>query len=159
MIVAVIVLVVLGALIAVYGMGGRDWLKAQPWTAWFYKWIEPIEITLWRKSETILWSRFLVIVGLLPPLFEQLEKLNIPALQGMVPEKYQAWWTLSFTVIGIINEMMRRNTTKPLEIVELSDNVSPQVAAAVEAAQVSKDIAVATVKIDAAEKKLEDDLA
>lgn len=140
-----IVLGVLVALIAIYGMGGRNWLKARPWTAWFYRWVEPIEIVLWRKSETILWSRFLIIAGLIPPLFEQLEKL-MPAVSGVLPPEYQAWWTLSFTVVGIINEMMRRNTTKPLELVELPDNQSPKVAAAVAAAEVAKDKAVAAVE-------------
>lgn len=150
MTVSLIVIAVLVCLIAVYGFGGRDWLKRQPWTGWFYRWIEPIEIALWRKSETILWSRFLMVIGVVPVLLEQIEKLNVPGISGMLPPEYQAWWTLSFTLIGIINEMMRRNTTKPLEIVELSDNVSPKVAAAVEKADDAKDKAVAAIEKEAA---------
>lgn len=118
----IIVLSVMAALLLLYILAGRDWLKAQSWTGSFFTWIEPIEIALWRKSETLLWSRLLMIMGVLPPILQQAESfMGIPGILDILPEKYQGPWTLSFTVIGVINEILRRTTTLPLSQVAKRD--------------------------------------
>lgn len=139
-------LLVLIAFTILYVLFLRNWLKEQPWAKGFFAWIEPYEIALWRKSETILWARFLIVLGLIPPILEQLGDLSGSGIERLLPEKYQALWTLSFTVIGIVNEFLRRSTTKPLEIVELPQNLPPAVAQAVNRAEVAKDAAVAVVE-------------
>lgn len=146
---------VIASLIAFYILVGREWLKEQPWTGKFFSWIEPIEITLWRKSETILWSRLLMIAGIIPLFLQEVEKFNIPALQDLLPEMYRGFWTLSFTVIGIVNEWLRRSTTKPLALVEIPETAPTKELEAVKSAEIATKEAVATVEIAAVEKKAE----
>lgn len=111
----ILALIIFGLLLFAYIMRGRAWLKRQSWAQGFFAWVEPIEIALWRKSETILFARVLVLGGLIPQVLEQAQVLNLPEIAAMVPEQYRGLWTLSFTVIGIIVEFNRRYTTKPLE--------------------------------------------
>ena len=139
----VLIAAALGALLIFYIFVGRTLLRRVPVFDRFFDWIEPMEIVLWRKSRTILWSRFLIVVGILPVVLEQLQNLNVPGLSNLLPTQYQAWWSVSFSIIGVVNEMLRRDTTRPLALVALPDDVSPKVAAAVEAAEVSQDKAVA----------------
>ena len=113
------------AFVIIYVVFLRNWLKERTWAKGFFAWIEPYEIALWRKSETILWARFLIVLGLIPPILEQLGELSGSGIERFLPEKYQALWTLSFTVIGVVNEFLRRSTTKPLEIVALPESAPP----------------------------------
>ena len=113
------------AFVIIYVVFLRNWLKERIWAKGFFAWIEPYEIALWRKSETILWARFLIVLGLIPPILEQLGELSGSGIERFLPEKYQALWTLSFTVIGVVNEFLRRSTTKPLEIVALPESAPP----------------------------------
>lgn len=123
-----------------YVLVGRAWLKARPW-AWsqaFFAFIEPIEIKLWRKSETLLWARFLMLAGLLPPLLEQLDALKplLEQIAPFLPANWQAYISIGLTALGIVSELQRRYTTKPLELVALPDAVAvgmPEVVAAEEA--------------------------
>ena len=123
-----------------YVLIGSAWLKAKPW-GWsraFFAFVEPIEIKLWRKSETLLWARFLMLTGMIPPLLEQLDALK-PLLEQIapyLPANWQAYISIGLTVLGLIGEMQRRYTTKPLEIVALPEAVAatmPEVVAAEEA--------------------------
>lgn len=156
MMITLIVVAVLFVLIVIYGIGGRDWLRKQPWTAWFYSWVEPVEIVLWRKSETILLARSAQVLGLVTGILGFLGVIDLSPFLIFVPEKHRIWVgaipSMALALNGIIIELFRRNTTKPLELVELSDNVSPKVAAAVEAAEVAKVEAVAVVAADAEKK-------
>lgn len=151
----------LGALIVVWFVIWvvwlRNWLYCKPW-AWsqaMFKAVEPIELWLWDKSETILWSRFLIVLGLIPPILDQLQLFNVPAVLGVIPPKYQPYLSLVFAVLGIISEILRRATTKPLTLVAVSDKrgLSPDVAAAIESADATKREAVAVVKERRAEGK------
>ena len=92
-------LLVLIAFTILYVLFLRNWLKEKSWAKGFFALIEPYEIILWRKSETILWARFLIVLGLIPPVLEQLGELSGSGIDRLLPEKYQALWTLSFTVI------------------------------------------------------------
>jgi len=125
---------------------GRNAMKRQPWAAGYFATIEPIERWLWDNSETILWSRFLIIIGLLPPIFDQLKVLGEGGLLEVIPEKYRPWLSLSITLCGIVSEFLRRSTTKPLEIVSLPEIKSPEVAAAVTKVEVANARAVKVIQ-------------
>jgi hypothetical protein len=130
-------------LVLVYVLWGRDCLK--PIFPRFFAFIEPAERWLWNKSETILWSRLLMLIGVLPVVLDHIQLLNVPSVISVIPAKYQPYMTLIFTLIGIISEVLRRHTTKPLEMVALPDKVPPDVAIAVKEAEVAKKQAVAVV--------------
>lgn len=147
-----IVLIILGVVIVLilnYVTWFREWLKNRPWP-WsqrYFEWIEPIEIALYRKSETILWSRFLIFMGLLPTVLDQFQLLNVPGLIEFLPDDWEKWASLSFTVCGIVSELLRRGSTKPLEIVELLETgMSPKVAVAVAKAETAKVNAVVAIE-------------
>jgi hypothetical protein len=142
-------------LILVYVLGGRRWLKSKPWATGFFATIEPIEITLWRKSETILWARFQQLIGIVLTLLTGLGALDLSPLFPLLPEKYK--WVptvlpLIITCAGKISEMQRVSTTKPVELVELPDKMSPRMAEVVRDAEITKQVAVAVAE-DATAKK------
>ena len=144
------------AVLLLYALWGRDWLKAKPWAAPFFEWIEPLEIRLFKKSVTILAGRTLTVFGGLLTLLTQLGSVDITPLMPFVPETHQAiiqfvWNMLPLTITGLgwMIEKLRNNTTLPLEVVAVSDKViaeNPKVAAAVDAAVTAKVEAVAVVK-------------
>lgn len=136
-----------------YVLAGRAWLKAKPW-AWsqaFFAFIEPIEIKLWRKSETLLMARFLMLAGMIPPLLDQVDALKplFEQVAPYLPGNWQSYISLTLTVLGLIGEIQRRYTTKPLEIVALPEAVAAAMPAVV-AAEAAKVEAVAVVKVEAA---------
>lgn len=135
----------------------RPWLRTKPWAQGFMAWIEPIEIMLWRKSETILFARFKMIVGVLLTVLTQAGSIDITPLMPFVPDKYEGILRLAFnmlpmtlTLLGALDEQLRKDTTKPLEIVALPQIKPPEVAAAVAEAEATKVAAVAVIAKDAA---------
>src|SRR3990167_7977487 len=153
--------IVLVLIVVVYALWGRTWLHDKPWAQGFIAWIEPIEITLWKKSETILFARFKMIVGVALTVLTQMGAIDITPLMPFVPDKYEPLVRLGFnmlplilTMLGAIDERLRRDTSTPLEVVALPDKViaeSPKLAEAVAAAEVAKVEAVAVVKTVVAE--------
>jgi hypothetical protein len=145
--------------ILAYVLGGRKWLKTRPWAAGFFAKIEPVEITLWRKSETILWARFQQLLGIVLMLLTQLGTIDLSPLFPLLPEKYKwlpAFLPLIVSVAGKIDEWNRLDTTKPVELVEIPDVMPAHVAEVVREAEITKEKAVAVVVIDAAVKKAEE---
>lgn len=144
------------AVILVYALWGRDWLKAKPWAAPFFEWIEPIEVALFKKSQTILVARTLSVLGPVLTLLTQLGTVDITPLMPFVPEKHQGlvqfvWNLLPLTItgLGMIVEKLRNNTTVPIEIAALPDKAlaeKPAVAEVVAKLQDVKAEAVAVVK-------------
>lgn len=104
-----------------YVLWAREWLhdRPWPWSQRYFEWIEPLEIFFYRKSETLLWGRWLMLGGTLMPVLESVQLLNIPELIALLPENWVKWAPLVFTVCGVVVEIQRRYTTKPLEVVEL----------------------------------------
>jgi hypothetical protein len=158
--IAVWSIAIVAALLALYAVKGRAWLKAKPWAKPFFDWIEPIEILLWKKSETILFARLKMVSGILLTLLTQLGTIDLTPLMPIVPEKYQAvvqvavqMLPFTLTIVGWMDERLRNCTTKPLELVEVPEAkpVPPEVAAAVAQAEAVKEVAVAVVQ-DAKEK-------
>lgn len=145
------------ALILLYALFGRQWLKRQSWTAGFFAWIEPIEIALFKKSETILVGRLLWIGSLLVTFYDMaavfLSSLDLTPVTTRVfdflhvaPDLRSVVTTAAITVIGLLINWLRKRTTKPLEVVAVAaKDITPAVAQAMVDAEVSKDVAVAAV--------------
>lgn len=146
------------ALIAIWVLWLRPWMRDRDWARGFFSAIEPIEITLWRKSETILWARLKMLVGVLLAVLTSLGGIDLTPLMPFVPDQYEGLVRVAFnllplviTAIGWIDEKLRRDTTKPLEVVALPEDQPPEVAAAVARVEVANMVAVETVKIAKAE--------
>jgi len=125
------------------------------WAAkWFAFW-EPIEIKLWRKSETILFARFKMLVGALLTLLTQMQYIDISPVMPFFPEKWRsileflfACLPLTLTLLGMMDERLRWVTTKPVELVAIREEDVPlEVRRAIVEAEAAKKIAVTEVKV------------
>lgn len=153
-----IVLAVITALLLLYAIKGRAWLKSKPWAQPFFAWIEPYEIFLFKKSETILFARLLSGLGGILTVLTQLKEIDLSPFTPFVPEKYQPFVNIAvncvpllISAVGWMVEKLRSTVSKPLELVALPDKVvaeNPKVAEAVAMAEATKTEAVAAV-IDA----------
>ncbi|WP_375413106.1 hypothetical protein [uncultured Bradyrhizobium sp.] len=138
-----------------YALSGRAWLKTKPWAQGFFAWIEPIEIALYRKSETLLIGRLLWFGGFVVTAYDALalfaSSLDLTPLTARllanVPEDMRGLvLSASFALIGLAISWLRKRVTKPLEIVAIADkDVTPKVAEAIAMADATKDEAVAVV--------------
>ncbi len=152
------VLAALAAVLLLYVMWLRKWLKTQRWADGFFAVIEPFEIALFKKSETILVSRALWIGSTLVTAYDALAvfatQLDLTPLTARVlkdiPEDMRGLVISALIAgLGLLIGWLRKRTTKPLEIVELSDaNMTPKVAAAVAVAEASKVEAVAVANAE-----------
>lgn len=148
--------------VAVWVVWLRAWLycKEWAWTKKFFRAIEPIEITLWKKSETILWGRFQQLLGLLLAVLAWIGAIDLSPFLTFIPEKWRpvvaAIPAIALAVNGLLTELMRWATTKPVEVVAVPEfkPVPPEVRAVVEQADEVKREAVAVVKEAKAEGKL-----
>lgn len=149
-----IVLAVITGLLLLYALWGRDWLRSKPWAQGFFAWIEPIEIALFRKSETILFARLLSGLGVVLTFLTQISTIDLTPIMPFVPEKYALYVHVAFnsmplviTGLGAIIERLRNRTTKPIELVAVAEkDITPEVAVALEVAESVKEKAVATVE-------------
>lgn len=147
-----IVSALLIALLLWYAVSGRNWLKSKSWAEGFFAWIEPAEIVLFKKSETILVARVKMATGLLLTLFTQIGAIDITPLMPFVPEKYKGYaqvffnlLPISITLIGWMDEHLRKMTTQPLELVAAPDNPPAVVSQAIAQAEAAKVQAVEVV--------------
>lgn len=152
-----IILSVIIALILLYALVGRTWLKDQSWTAGFFSWIEPFEIVLFKKSESVLIGRMLWIGGLFVTFYDgiavfmsslDLTPLTTRILDGLhIPSDMRGLTVTAFiAMLGRLVLWLRKRTTKPLEVVAVADkDITPAVAQALVKADVAKDNAVAAV--------------
>jgi hypothetical protein len=138
-----------------YLLVGRAWLKTKSWARGFFSAIEPIEIALFKKSETVLAGRLLWFGGLIVSSYDAVavfaQGLDLTPVTSrvlaQVPEDMRGLVvTAVFTLIGYLMVWLRKRTTKPIEIVAASDKDStPNTVAAVAAADAASDNAVAAV--------------
>lgn len=153
----ILALLLICALIALWVVWGRVWLKDQPW-AWskaFFAWLDPIEVKLWKKSETIMWARLKVITGMILTIMTSMGTIDLTPLMPLVPAKYQGLIQVAFnmlplvlTLIGLVDEKLRRDTTLPLALVAVTDKelaTNAVIAEAVNAVDIAKTDAIATV--------------
>lgn len=148
-----------------YALQGRDWLKSKPWP-WaqsFFAWVEPIEILLFKKSQTILFARLKMVTGLLLTYLTTIGTIDLSPWMPFVPEKYQPYVNaavnsipLVLVLVGWADERLRKTTTKPIELVAVPDKVvaeSPVLREAVAMADATKVEAVAVTAVAVAEAK------
>lgn len=141
------------ALLLWYALVGRPWLKSKPWAQALFAAVEPIEIALYKKSETILWARLKMIVGATLTILTTAGSIDVTPIMPLVPEAYQGavhtainLLPLLITIVGMIDEKLRNTTTKPIELVAVPDKaVPPAVVLALARADMAKMDAVAAV--------------
>ena len=149
-----IVLAVITGLLLWYALQGREWLKTKSWGQRFLSWVEPAEIFIFRKSETILVARSLQGLGAILTLLTWIGQIDITPILPLVPEKYAGVVQAAFSFLplvlnglGAIVERLRNRTTKPIELVAVAEkDITPAVADAIVAAEATKVEAVAVVE-------------
>lgn len=156
---AIIAILLITLIVMVWVAWGRAWLHSKrevwPWANKFFQAIEPVEIKLWGKSETLMWARFKMLIGIVMTTLVQLQQIDLGPIKPFLPEKYKAWLEvavdftpLTLTVLGYIDEQLRKGTTQPLELVAVSEKEmaeQPIIREAVETANTVKLEAVAAV--------------
>ncbi|MBR0687360.1 hypothetical protein JQ594_15620 [Bradyrhizobium manausense] len=151
-----VVLLFLVILAAVYALWGRAWAKRQPWAASFFAWVEPIELALYKKSETILLGRLLWTGGLFVTAYDSLavfvSSLDLTPITTRVmdaisipPDMRGLAVTAFIALLGRAITWLRTQTTKPLELVAVPNELSVAASAALAQAEAAKDQAVAVV--------------
>ena len=121
-----IIIVVLLAVVLWYALRGRAWLKEQPWARRFFAWVEPIEIALYKKSETILVGRLMWVGGFLVTAYDSLA-VFLPSLDlTPITNRALSWVSddlrplivsAAVAAIGLLINWLRKRTTKPVEAV------------------------------------------
>lgn len=148
----------LAALLLWYVLAGRAWLKTQPWAKGFFAAIEPIELALFKKSETILVGRLLWLGGGLVTAYDAVVTFGgnligvdwtpvTARLLAGVPDDMRGFVvTMGITMIGLLINWLRKRTTKPVDLVAVADkDLTPGVAAALSRAESAKLNAIAAV--------------
>lgn len=155
-------LALITALLLWYALQGRDWLKGKTWAQPFFAWVEPIEIVLFKKSQTILFARLLSTLGVLLTMLQQFNGIDLTPILPLVPAEYQNLMTITvnslpmlISVIGWIVEKLRYETTKPIELIAVPDKViaeNPRLREAVAMAETTKNeaVTVTTVAVEQA---------
>ncbi len=142
------------AVLLVYALWLRDWLKAKPGFARFFEWVEPIELALFRKSPTILFARLKMLSGVVLMGLTQLGTINLEPIMPLVPDKYEGFVRVAFNLLplvisamGMMDEKLRNATTLPIELVAVKEATAPvEVKVAIAQAVEAKEQAVAVVK-------------
>lgn len=153
-----LVLSVITAILLWYALQGRAWLKGKSWAQGFFAWIEPIEILLFKKSETILFARLKIIVGAVLTLLTQIGSIDLTPIMPFVPDKYQPYVNFGINLVpllisfmGYMDEKLRKATTLPIELVAVAKkDITPAVADALVAADAAKVDAVVAVELSKA---------
>lgn len=151
---ALAIIAVLAILYAVV----RSWLKRQPWTAKFFAAIEPYELALFKKSETILVGRLLWVGGLLVTSYDFIavfaSSLDLTPLTARlfdvlgVPTDMRGVVTTALIAgLGYLINWLRKRTTKPIEVVAVAEkDLTREVRHALLSAEYFKDEAVTAVQ-------------
>jgi len=155
MAIGITIVVLLIILLLWYALKGRAWLKTKSWANGFFAWIEPIEIVLYRKSETLLFARLKILTGIILAALTNIGTIDLTPIMPFVPEKYVGFVQAAFnllpltiSLVGWADQRLRNTTTLPIEIVAVPDKVvaeNPKVAEAVAMADSTKTEAVAAV--------------
>lgn len=147
-------LLVLAALVVAYALWVRPWLRTKSWARGVFALIEPIELALWMKSETILWARFQMLVGLLIPLLQFIGAIDLTPYLAVIPADLVPWLIAGIALAGFITEQLRKDTTKPLEVVAIPQAAPTEVKEAVIEAAVANAEAVNAVERAKAQEKI-----
>lgn len=152
-----LVLALIVALAFLYALVLRPWLKKQSWAEGFFTVIEPFEIALFKKSETILVGRLLWVGGLIVTFYDGLavfvHSLDITPVTTRIfdwlqipPDMRNLTATAFIGIVGLLINRLRKTTTKPLELVAVpAAKITPEVASTMAAAEEAKQEAVLAV--------------
>lgn len=153
-----LVVALIVALLFVYALVLRPWLKTKPWTAGFFAKVDSVELALFKKSEAMLVSRLLSFGGLLVTAYDALATFAVSlnwtpvtdrVFASIPPDMRGLVITALLAAIGWVIGWLRKQTTKPLELVAVSDKdvaANPKVAEAIAMADATKAEAVSVVK-------------
>lgn len=143
--------------VLVYALVLRSWLKQQSWAQAFFTKIEPAEIALFRKSETVLIGRLVWLGGAIVTAYDgfiayfsslNFEPLTTRAMDFLHIPPDMRGVTLSavVTALGLAIVRLRKATTRPLDLVSAPEALPPAAAAAIVRAEITKDAAVTAVQ-------------
>ena len=155
----IIAIAILTVVVAAYVAVIRPWLRKQSWAEGFFRLVEPIELHLWRKSETILFARFKMFIGGLLTLLTGIGEINIEPILAFFSVEQQGTarlilglLPLVISAVGWVDETLRKDTSKPLELVAIPQVQTAAVDAALRQADVAKVEAIAAVEVAKVEK-------
>ncbi|WP_375764243.1 hypothetical protein ACE10X_13250 [Bradyrhizobium sp. Pha-3] len=157
MTIALLILALIIAIGFLYALVLRPWLKKQAWAQTFFAWIDPIELALYKKSETILFGRLVWVGSGIVWGYDSLAQF-VPSLDltpittrlfdwlAVPPDMRSLSVTAFIGILGLLINKLRKTVTKPLELVAVPDaKLPPAVAQAVAQAEVAKEAAVQAV--------------
>lgn len=156
-----VAIIVIACLVLLYALGGRAWLKSL--LPGVFAVIEPIEIALWKKSETLLVGRALWVGGFLVTAYDTLAVFAVnldwtpltSRLLAKVPEDMRGLVVSGgIGLLGLLIGWLRKRTTKPLEIVAVPEDAPREVAMEIARVENANAAAVATVADAKAEGKV-----
>jgi hypothetical protein len=116
-----------------YALAGRKWLKSKPWAQGFFAWIEPLELALYKKSETILVGRLLSVGAFVVTIYDGLatfvQSLDLTPVTTRIfdaphipPDMRNLSISAFIGIVGLLISYLRKRTTKPLELVAVPDS-------------------------------------
>lgn len=127
------------------------WLRKQTWAKGFFDFIEPVEIALYKKSDTILFARFNQVLGGMLSLIGVFGGIDYTMFALFIDAQYHPFLPLipvGLNFLGTMIEAMRNRTTKPLELVAIPESAPFEVKIAAAVAHSAKVEAVAAVKAE-----------
>lgn len=159
MAIAIIILCLIVALLFVYAIVLRPWLKEQSWAVKFFAWIDPVELALFKKSEQVLAGRLVWLGGGIVTIYDAVgayfSNLDFTPITTRlfdwmhIPQDFRGLTLSAFvTALGLMIVNLRKKVTKPLELVAVSDKdvaTNPKVAEAIAMADQTKTEAVNVV--------------
>ena len=127
-----IIAIAIVAMIIWYAPAGRKWLKSKPWAQGFFAWIEPLELALYKKSETILVGRLLSVGAFVVTIYDGLatfvQGLDLTPVTTRIfdalhipPDMRNLSISAFIGIVGLLISYLRKRTTKPLELVAVPD--------------------------------------
>lgn len=145
------IVAVLSVVVAAYVLGGRTWLISRSWMQWFYRSrvVDWVELHLFKKSTSVLWGRFLQTIGYGLSAVAGLGGIDLSPLAAVLPDRLN--WIVSLlplliSLAGHVQVQLRLDTTSPIELVAVSNDVADKAAPAMEQAAAAKLDAVAAVQ-------------
>ncbi len=152
--VALLILALIIGPIVWYAMHGRSWLKDKPWAHGFFARIEPVEVFLFKKSQTLLVGRLMWLGSAIVTINDSVA-VFAPSLDwtpitsrvlAPVPEDMRGIVvSAGLGAIGLLIGWLRKRTAKPIELVAAP--TTPETTAAEVKVDAANAEAVATVKV------------
>lgn len=150
---------IISGILLFYALVLRPWLKTQSWAQGFFAKVDAVELALFKKSETVLAGRLLWLGSGLVTIYDAVgvffTSLDLTPIQTRIfdalhiPQDLRGLTLSAFVMaIGLAIVNLRKKTTKPLELVAVSEKdvaANPKVAEAIAMADATKAEAVNVV--------------